>query len=273
MDLLATLDAHWARHLGCLPPQLRDGGKHVVGRPEKVAGLPPPPFRRGPAAIFTTGSGWVLSVPAGLVEKGAVLCDGKDFGDVVDAGDCLGQEWFDGGAHENTQMKRSDVTAGYQVMNRLALGMRLRGWSHYILSYAEASSHVSVRDPNVQKITADIPHRWEQWQSWPGPMCGPSISRHFPISAAFGYVLRNELVSAAQLEAYPDELAWEYGVDTLPAYRNRGFATRVVRCITSYIVEQGHVPLHYTDHYNRPSRRLPEKSGYFRYGEGLFSAL
>jgi RimJ/RimL family protein N-acetyltransferase len=184
----------------------------------------------------------------------------------------LSQAWFDGGAHENPAVKRSETDAAYGTMNRLVSDLQPCGWSHYILSYAREPVHADPPDGRVQRILEDDPGIWRQWTAWPGPMCGAEVCKHFGVSDAWGYILDGKLVSVAQLEAWPEELEWEYGVDTLPAFRGRGFATAVLRAVTAHIAEQGHIAWHYTDHYNRPSRRLPEKLGYFRYGEGLFSA-
>jgi len=270
---LGRLDAHWAAHLGCTTRQLRDGKRHVVVRPSDADDTPPPwPLRRGPVALVTTGTGWVLSVPAGMAERANALCTGLTFAQQVADGDRASQRWFDGGAHDNPHMQRPKSDAAYLVMNELMSGFPLRGWSHYVLSYANVEMDQTPSDPHVLRLTPDHPSAWGQFQKWPGPMCGPHISKHFPVSDAFGYMLDDKLVSVAQLEARPEELEWEYGVDTLPEYRVRGFATAVLKTVTAHIAEQGHVPWHYTDHYNRPSRRLPVKLGYLLYGEGLFSA-
>jgi len=157
-------------------------------------------------------------------------------------------------------------------MASLTDGMQVRGWSHYVLSYADVRGIRDGTDPHVRQICPDQPGICDQLLEWPGPMCGPHISDHFPVSDAFGHVLNGKLVSVAQIEARPEELEWEFGVDTLPDFRCRGFATAVLRVVTAYIAQRGHVPWHYTDHYNRSSRRLPEKLGYFQYAEGLFSA-
>lgn len=271
--LVGHLDAHWAVHLGCTSHQLRDGGHHVVGQSLETDGTPPPwPLRRGPVAIMTTGTGWVLSVPANMIDRAASLCRSLTFNQLVAEGDRQSQQWFDGGAHDNSNMKRAESDAAYGVMNDLVSGIPLRGWSHYVLSYADAPTTKTERDPHVQRITPDQPDVWDPFQKWPGPMCGSHITRHFPISDAFGYLLDGKLVSVAQLEARPEELEWEYGVDTLPEHRGHGYATDVLKAVTEHIAEKGHIPWHYTDHYNRSSRRLPKKLGYFQYGEGLFSA-
>jgi len=271
---MSQLDIYWAAHLGCSPIHLRDGGHHVVARPSDADGTPPPwPLRCGPVALVTTGAGWVLSVPADMTERAASLCTRLTFGQLVAQGDRLSQQWFDGGAYENPNMKRAESDAAYSVMNDRVSGISLRGWSHYVLSYADAPVTKVEDSPHVQRISPDQSDIWDQFREWPSPMCGPNICKHFPVSDAFGYILDGKLVSVAQLEARPEELEWEYGVYTLPDYRGRGFATAVLRSVTAYIAQQGHVPWHYTDHYNRPSRKLPKKLGYFQYGEGLFSAV
>ncbi|MBD3285463.1 GNAT family N-acetyltransferase [candidate division WOR-3 bacterium] len=267
---LPFLDEKWASFLGCSTSQLRDGKNHVVTRPKKASVRQSPwPLREGPIAVLTLGRGWVMSVPENLTDTTRSLCLNKSFTELLDDGDRLSQEWFDRGADHSKE--RGDC--GYATMNRLAQGLRLRGWSHYIISYCDFGSFPAESDEHVVKITRDLADVWKQWQVWPGPMVGPVVCEHFPICDAFGCVLDGKLVSAAQLEAHPDEFAWEAGVDTLPEYRGRGFATQVLKTVTAFIILEGKIPWHYTDLYNRPSRRLPEHLGYFKYAEGLFSHM
>ncbi|MHC5039647.1 MAG: hypothetical protein ACYTHM_20275, partial [Planctomycetota bacterium] len=119
-EFMRRVDAHWASHLGCAAEQLRDGGRHIVARPGSGDGtLPPWPLRRGPVALVTTGAGWVLSLPEERMERAEALCASLDFGEIVAEGDRLSQGWFDGGAHENPAVKRSETDAAYGTMNRL----------------------------------------------------------------------------------------------------------------------------------------------------------
>ncbi|MBN2379381.1 GNAT family N-acetyltransferase [candidate division WOR-3 bacterium] len=266
--LLAFLDEKWAGFLGCSPSQLRDGKNHVVSRSRQASIRQSPwPLREGPIAVFTFGKGWVMSTPENLTGTARYLCLDKSFEELLDEGDRLSQEWFDRGADHSEN--RGDQ--GYVTMNKLAQGLGLRGWSHYIISYCDPDSFSAEPDEHVVEITPDLPRIWEQWLAWPGPMVGPVVCKHFPVCDAFGYVLDEKLVSAAQLEARLDEFAWEYGVDTLPEYRGKGYATRLLKTVTSFIICKGKIPWHYTDHYNRPSRKLPDHLGYFKYAEGLFS--
>jgi RimJ/RimL family protein N-acetyltransferase len=266
--LFAFLDEKWAHFLGCSANQLRDGKRHIVTRPKKASIRQSPwPLREGPIAVFTSGKGWVMSVPERLTDIARSLCLDKSFTELLDDGDRLSQEWFDRGADHSKD--RGDQ--GYRTMNTLAQDFNLRGWSHYIVSYCDPDSFSAEPDEHVVKITPDLPRIWNQWLNWPGPMVGPVVCEHFPVCDAFGYVHDGKLVSAAQLEAHPDEFAWEAGVDTLPRYRGSGFATQVLKTVTSFIISKGKIPWHYTDHYNRPSRRLPDHLGYFRYAEALFS--
>lgn len=266
--LVSFLDEKWASFLGCSASQLRDGKRFIVTRPKQASTrFSPWPLRQGPIALFTFGKGWVMSAPEILTGTARSLCLEKTFAELLDDGDRLSQEWFDRGADHSKD--RGD--GGYVIMNRLAQGLGLRGWSHYIISYCDSDSFSAEPDSHVVKITPDLPDIWSQWLTWPGPMVGPVVCEHFPVCDAFGYVHEGKLVSTAQLEAHPDEFAWEAGVDTLPEYRGRGFATQVLKTVTTSIILEGKIPWHYTDHYNRPSRRLPGRLGYFHYAEGLFS--
>ena len=268
--LTETLDAKWAAYLGCKPAQLRDGARHVVARPDwRSTERRPWPLTRGPICLFTAGQGWVLSVPHDLTDKAHALCGELSFGELVGEGDRLQQDWFDKLGTERT-VERPSAEA-YPAMHKLAESFRLRGWSHYVFSYANPASWKPQPDRHVCIITEGKLNLWDQWQQWPGPMCSPEHCDHLKIADAFGYVLDGHLVSVGQIEAYESEYAWEYGVDTLPEFRVRGFATAVLVAVTACIIQRKHVPYHYTDCYNRPSMRLPVKLGYFRYAEGLFS--
>ena len=272
-DLVGYLDSRWAFYLGCSRSQMRDGGRHIVVRPDGASDEGSPwPLRRGPICVFTTGPGWVMSLPGNLREAADALCAGIGFEGLVGHGDRLQQDWFD-------QMERTGKRGpnrgdrGYAVMNRVAESLPVRGWSHYILSYCNPASWAPQLDEYVLAITEDQPDLWKQWQNWPGPMVGPGIAEQCEIADAFGYMLDGKLVSAAQLEASAREFAWEYGVDTLPQFRNRGLATAVLNSVTASIIGRGRIPWHYCDHYNRASKRLPDKLGYFRYAEGLFGVV
>jgi|GEM_PF-6177960 len=261
------LDSKWAYFLGCTLTELRSCENHIVVRPQSTSVRQSPwPLRDGPIAVFTTSKGWVMSVPEYLTSIARSMCIDRSFDELLEDGDRLSQKWFDNGADHSKD--RGDK--GYGTMNMLAEGLNLRGWSHYLLWYCNPDTWSGDTDDAV-KITPDLTGIWEQWLNWPGPMVGPVVCNHFPICDAFGYVTDGKLVSAAQLEAHPDEFVWEYGVDTLPRYRGKGYATAVLKTVTTYIIQEGKIPWHYTDHYNRPSRRLPEHLGYFKYAEGLFS--
>lgn len=267
-NIRTFIDSRWAFFLGCSSSELRDAKKYVVARPASASYKRSPwPLREGPIAVFTLGKGWVMSVPEHLADNARSLCLNKSFEQLLDDGDRLSQEWFDRGAdHDKDRGDR-----GYATMNKLAESARLRGWSHYIIWYCDPGSWAAQPDEHVIKIAEGHPDIWSQWQRWPGPMVGPGVSKNFEIADAFGYVLNGKLVSAAQVEANQEDFAWEYGVDTLPEYQGKGYATQLLKTVTSFIISKGKIPWHYTDHYNRPSRRLPERLGYFRYAEGLFS--
>ena len=69
----------------------------------------------------------------------------------------------------------------------------------------------------------------------------------------------------------PSDFAWDYGIDTLPEFCRRGFATEACKAVTASILRHGQVPWYYYNHYNHPSSRLPQKMGYFFYSETLVS--
>ena len=270
--MISTLTTHWSHHLGCTPHQLTDGAQHIVVRPSAAYEPSSPwPLRRASVCLFTRGCGWVLSLPEPLIHTARSLCLNHPFEALVEEGDRRSQAWFDRGETNDARgPDRGDES--YRTMNRLTAALDLHGWSHYIHWYCDPATWTAEPDPSVRPITPSDPATWAQWQAWPGPMVGPKIADYYEIADAFGYIRNGTLVSAAQLEASRYDLAWEYGIDTLPQHRGKGFATTLLKTLTTHIIRQNRIPWHYCDHYNRPSRRLPEKLGYLRYAEGLFSA-
>ena len=262
----------------CSVAQLRDGGRHVVATPQSTGGIKRPyPLRPDSISLVTYGKGWVLSVPSQLVQQAKELSLGKSFSDIAEEGDRLLAEWFAnlGKPPETVRPDEEGSTQRLRVytpLARLAKPLRIRGWSHYFHWYCDPSSwNEKPLDKHVHPIREDDPQLWEQWLTWHGPFCEQSFSGDWEVSDAFGYVLDGKLVSVAQLQTSSKEFAWEFGVDTLPEFRCRGFATEVSRAATAFVLKRDQIPWYYYDHYNRASSRIPQKLGYFLYMEGLFS--
>jgi len=189
---------------------------------------------------------------------------------MVVEGDCSSEEWFAslGAARETERLGRQV----YRTLNLVADSLPVRGWSHYFHWYCDASSwNEKPVDKNVHPISENDPNVWAQWLSWPGPCCQQRFESELEVSDAFGYLLEGRLVSVAQLQTSQEEFAWEFGVDTLREFRNRGFATEVSRAATSLILERERIPWYYYDHYNHASARIPQKLGFFLHLEGVFS--
>ncbi|MAF11457.1 hypothetical protein CMK11_13485 [Candidatus Poribacteria bacterium] len=269
-DFIQSLDARWSAYLGCQPEQLRDGRRHVIARPEwRSEERLPWPLTRGSVCLFTTGTGWVLSVPHEQVARAGRLCGDHSFEELIAEGDRISQDWFDRlGAEDECERPGPDA---YRIMSELVGPEPLRGWSHYVFSYADPSSWTQEVAGEVARIAEDDPDIWAQWQAWPGAFCSPKFTANLEVTDAFGYVRDGRLVSVGQIQAHHAEYAWEFGVDTLPEFRGRGYATAVLRSVTAHIIGRGHVPYHYADAYNRASLRLPAKLGYHRYAEGFFA--
>ena len=270
---VCTLDVRWASYLGCRPENLHDGGRHIVAQPEwppaecrSVERLPWP-LTRGPLCLFTKGAGWVLSAPRDMGERARRLCGGRSFQELVAQGDQSSRNWFDG--RESAGAPERPGAEAYPEMRALVSPVTVRGWSHYVFSYADPATWRGAPDDHVTHIEQSDPDVWSQWQAWPGPCCNPKVAETFGVADAYGYLIDGQLVSVSQIQAHHAEHAWEYSVDTLPASRGRGYATAVCRAATMQIVGQGHVPYHYADVYNMASLRLPAKLGYVRYGEAL----
>lgn len=121
--------------------------------------------------------------------------------------------------------------------------------------------------PNPKERMSDLVQSLEtRWSKYLG--CRPAQLRDGGRHVV-GYVLDGRLVSVGQVQAHHDEYAWEFGVDTLPEFRRRGFATAVLKSVIAYVIAKGHVPYHYADIYNKPSLRLPQKLGCSTYCEVL----
>jgi predicted GNAT family acetyltransferase len=55
---------------------------------------------------------------------------------------------------------------------------------------------------------------------------------------------------------------WQIGVDTLPAYRNRGIGKAMVSAVTEYILNRGIIPYYSTNASNIASGRITDSLGY-----------
>ncbi|MBC8472878.1 MAG: hypothetical protein H8D56_25735 [Planctomycetes bacterium] len=196
---LEFLDNCWALSLGCSATQLRDGGRHVVASPQSMTGIKRPyPLKEDSIAMVTYGNGWVLSVPPALIERAMALCLSLSFQEIAHESDQVLVAWF-GKLGTAQEIRRPGETA-YQPLSQLAEPLKLRGWSHYLHWYCDDSSkQLRPIDRHVISIGKDNPEIWEQWLRWPGPVGGPGNHQHFEVSDAFGYVLQEQLVSAAAI--------------------------------------------------------------------------
>lgn len=271
-ETVRYLDERWAACLGCSPGQLRDGGRHIVAAPEFTEPVRRAyPLRRDSIGLMTYGDGWVLSVPPRLLGRAAAVCLEMPFSAFAAEGDPSAERWYARGAREAERQALRGAGA-YATLARLGEGLPIRCWSHYLHWYCDpASWDDRPIHERVRPLNQDDRQLWEQWLRWPGPFCNAKFSDG--VSDAFGYVLDGRLVSVAQLQTDSEEFAWEYGVDTLPEFRRRGFATEAARAASALILKRGRVPWYYHDHYNHASEGVPRRLGYFLYAEGLFSHM
>lgn len=263
---VAFLDECWAASLGCSVTKLRDDERHIVSTPQSIGDVKRPyPLRPDSISLVTYGKGWVLLVPSELLEQAKVLCLEMSFSDISEESDRLQEEWFARGAKDEERPTLRDA-ATYGPLARLAESLDVRDWSHYFHWYCDASSwNDKPIDKHGRLIREDDPQIWEQWLKWRLPR------KHSEFSYAFGYILEGQLVSAAHLFTDSEDFTWEFGINTLPEFRCRGFATEACRAATALILKHNRIPWYYYDHYNLPSSRIPQKLGYFLYMEGLFS--
>jgi len=270
---IAFLDENWSAVLGCSPAQLRDGARHVVANPESPGVKQPWPLRADSVCMWSGGKGWVLSVPGHLTGRARELCRSRSFTELCAEGDGQYQEWFDRGMPEE-QRNTVRGPSAYVTFARLAEGLPVRTWSHYLHWYYEPSSPPERPvDEHVRRVQADDGEVWQQWQAWPGPVCCPDFDRPGGLTAVFGYVLDRKLVSVAQIQAGKDDFGCELAVETLDDFVGRGFATEATRALTQHVVDLGRLPWYYHDHYNVPSSKVLRKLRYSLYAETLVSHM
>ena len=87
---------------------------------------------------------------------------------------------------------------------------------------------------------------------------------------AIGAFHENELVALAGADDTLSDL-WQIGIDTIPAYRNRGLGVYLVKAITDEIVNLGKLPFYTTWSANIPSSTIALKTGYFPTWVGYYA--
>ena len=266
----SLLDRWWSSSLGCSTEALHDGGHHVVVSREAAGPWQKPfPMTACSVSIVTASKGWILSVPLEVCDEARRSCNGLSFEEMAREGDEALEWWYLNRASGTRE--RPGVMA-YSALGQLARDLQVRGWAHYVHWFIDERTWGPGRvDSHVQRLSQDNPAIWQQWLSWPGDFCKPSFSEHFEVSDGFAYVLDGRIVSVAQIEGNSRMIAWEFGVDTLGPFRGRGYATETCRAAVVRIIECGKIPWYYYAHYNRASGRIPQKLGFFRYLEGVFS--
>ncbi len=264
------LDRWWSSSLGCSIEDFHSEIHHVVDGPEAPDSWPKPfPMTKRCVSLVTTGKGWVLSVPADVREEAERECHGLSFEDMTREGDEALEKWYLNRASGGVE--RPGVMA-YPALGRLARDLDVRGWAHYVHWFVNERTWRPGRlDSHVRLLSQEDSLIWQQWLALPGDFCKPSFSEYFDVSDAFAYVLNGRIVSVAQIEGNREMLAWEFGVDTLADFRGKGYATETGRATVVRIIECGKIPWYYYAHYNRASGRIPQKLGFFRYLEGVFS--
>ena len=90
-----------------------------------------------------------------------------------------------------------------------------------------------------------------------------------------GIFENSKLVSCSDAPGMPymQETVQEIGVNTLPEYRGRGYASEVcIKCVKS-IIKLGKCPIWSTDIDNAASQKLADKVGFVKFAETLAMTL
>ncbi len=136
---------------------------------------------------------------------------------------------------------------------------------HYVLERAP----VPHADPAVRRLgSEDIP----LLEAAPRDVQGAGYRTFRELvseGAAAGGVVDGRLVSLATVSAQTDRYA-DIGIDTLEAYRRRGFAAAGAYLMATEARARGLTPVWSTGDYNRPSQRVAEKLGFRPYGRRTF---
>ena len=76
---------------------------------------------------------------------------------------------------------------------------------------------------------------------------------------------RGDAVAAVAAASIAYDNLWEVGIDVLPAFRNQGLATAMVRELTSAILHKGKVPFYSASITNIGSQMVATRAGYLPY--------
>jgi RimJ/RimL family protein N-acetyltransferase len=85
--------------------------------------------------------------------------------------------------------------------------------------------------------------------------------------AVFGSLDHGRLVSAASMYPWEGAHIADIGILTLPAFRGKGHAKRVVRAISRYACDQGYEPQYRCQRENHASKSLAASAGLEMFGE------
>lgn len=83
----------------------------------------------------------------------------------------------------------------------------------------------------------------------------------------YGTFVEGEMVAAASAYSWHDSQLADIGVITLPAFRGRGLAKRVVKAIAKDVLSRGREPQYRCQLENVPSTALATSAGFARFGE------
>ena len=118
---------------------------------------------------------------------------------------------------------------------------------------------------NVTRITRANVHLLRRWLGWDLDASAPEVEEGGPRLAAIEDGAAVSICFCARLTAR----AAEAGVETVEAYRGRGYAPAVVAAWAHAVREMGRIPLYSTAWDNLASRAVARKLGLIQYGTDL----
>ncbi|WP_227793504.1 GNAT family N-acetyltransferase [Paenibacillus guangzhouensis] len=165
--------------------------------------------------------------------------------------------------------RRQDLSEAIfrQMLNEA--GVMLHG-ADYLYYFAEADKNVLLQENlegNLSQLSEQDHGVFSEFQSSASEQDLDDAYVELDHWAVFGSIEHNHLVCAASMYPWGDTQIADMGVLTLPNYRGKGHARKVVRSISKYAYEQGYEPQYRCQLDNYASTLLAKAAGLTLFGK------